>query len=146
MTDNKTEIQRKLHTLCAQFGIDILYVFGSRAREIDGLLRGEERKPGPRGADVDLGIVPAEKRRIDLREQVKFTKVMEDLLQVDRVDLIILPAVSPFLAIEAIRGELLYAADGLREAEYELYILRQVGDMAHFERERRKQILDEGSR
>jgi len=72
---------------------------------------------------------------------VRLTIDLEDLLGVCRVDLVILSEASPFLALDVISGEQLYSPDLDRAAEYELYILRRAGDLAYFERQRRKQIL-----
>jgi hypothetical protein len=41
---------------------------------------------------------------------------LEDLLEVNRVDLVILPEADPFLALEVIRGELLYSEELDRQA------------------------------
>ncbi len=66
---------------------------------------------------------------------------LEDLLDVPRVDLVILPEAPPFLALDIVQGELLCATDPVAEAEYQLYVLRRAGDLAPFERERRRMIL-----
>jgi hypothetical protein len=60
---------------------------------------------------------------------------------VGRVDLVILGEADPFLALDIIRGELLYCADKDVEAEEELHVLRRAGDLAPYARERWKQIL-----
>ena len=49
-----------------------------------------------------------------------------------------------FLALAAIRGNLLYCADSVEQAEYELYVLRRAGDLAPLERERQEIIFDGG--
>jgi hypothetical protein len=77
---------------------------------------------------------------------VRLTIDLEDLFGADRVDLVILPEASAFLALEAIQGELLYCEDEDDQAEYELYVLRRAGDLAPFERERREMILGGGGR
>ncbi|MBM4127923.1 MAG: hypothetical protein FJ247_11335 [Nitrospira sp.] len=66
---------------------------------------------------------------------------LEDILGVGRVDLVSLPEASPFLAVEIVRGELLYETDADRTAEYELYVLRRAGDLAPFEQERVRDVL-----
>lgn len=47
----------------------------------------------------------------------------------------------PFLALNAIRGERIFERDGQRLDELDLHILRRAGDLAPFERERRRQPL-----
>jgi len=66
---------------------------------------------------------------------------LEDLLDVDRVDLVVLPEASPYLALDIVCGELLCATDLDAEAEYQLYVLRRAGDLAPWERERRRMLL-----
>jgi uncharacterized protein len=63
-----------------------------------------------------------------------------------RVDLVVLPEADAFLALDVIRGELIYCRDFDQQAEDELYILRKAGDLAYFEKERRKLILTGGGR
>ena len=94
-----------------------------------------------KNVDVDLGVLPAKKYRLNVTDRVRLTADLEDLVGVCRVDLVILSEASPFLALDVIRGVQLYSADADRTAEYELYILRKVADLAYFERQRRKQIL-----
>jgi uncharacterized protein len=71
---------------------------------------------------------------------------IEDLLEVSCVDLVILQEADPFLSVEIIRGELLYAEDLDRQARYELYLLRRAGDLFPFKKERIRMILEEGAR
>src|SRR6266545_3487460 len=66
---------------------------------------------------------------------------LETLFDVPRVDLVVLGEASPLLAVEVIRGELLYTDDPLGQAEHELYILRRAADLAPFQRERVQQIF-----
>ena len=94
-----------------------------------------------KNVDADLGLLPAQKCRLNVTDRVRLTIDLEDLLGVCKVDLVILSEASPFLALDVIKGEQLYSADPDRTVEYELYILRKAGDLAYFERQRRKQIL-----
>lgn len=57
------------------------------------------------------------------------------------MDLVILPEADPFLALDVIRGELLYCADRDAQAEQELQVLRRAADLAPYARERWEQIL-----
>ena len=52
-----------------------------------------------------------------------------------------LPQAGPYLALAVVSGELLCCGDPIREAEYQLFVMRRAGDLAFFERERRYQIL-----
>ena len=71
---------------------------------------------------------------------------IEDLLGVSGVDLVILQEAEPFLAVEIIRGELLYAEDLNQQSRYELYLFRRAGDLHPFKKERIRMIMEEGAR
>ncbi|NVM21522.1 MAG: nucleotidyltransferase domain-containing protein [Desulfobacterales bacterium] len=71
-----------------------------------------------------------------VKDKVSFAIELEDLLGVSRVDLVVLAEADPFLAANAIRGERIYCLDEYMADEYELYILRRAGDLAHLEHER----------
>jgi len=140
-----TKRAEKLAGLCHQFGIDILYVFGSRADEVRAWLEGT-RSTLPAGpADVDVGVKTAPGSSLSVYEKVRLALALEDLLGVNRVDLVCLSEADPFLAANIVRGERLYARDSYQADEYELYILRRAGDLAPLERERLALILEGGS-
>jgi len=90
---------------------------------------------------VDVGVRPESGRLQQVMERVELAVALEDLLGCDRVDLVILPEADPFVAVEVIRGERLYAEDSYQADEYELYLLRRAGDLAPLERERMAMIL-----
>jgi|Deesub1362A_J573_1020465.scaffolds.fasta_scaffold09968_2 predicted nucleotidyltransferase len=137
--------QRKeaLEQLCRRFQVVILYAFGSRAREVWEWLAGE-RSDLPSGpSDVDIGVKSAPGIRLSVHEKVQLALELEDLLGVNRVDLVCLEDADPFLAANIIRGERLYAQDEYLADEYDLYILRRAGDLVPLERERMALILGE---
>jgi uncharacterized protein len=104
------------------------YLFGSRAR--DGV------RPE---SDADIAVVfdhpPALERLVELETE------LEDALSLE-VDVIDLAGAGAFLALEAVRGERVFERDGLVLDQLDLYILRRAGDLAHFERERRRALLE----
>ncbi len=125
MTDLKGELAR----ICRKYGIADLYVFGSRAAEIAALARNEAVEETRPESDADFGVLP-ESEGIWLPEKTAdLTAELEDLLDVPRVDLVFLPRADPFLALDIIRGELLYTSDADRQAEYELFVLRRADDI-----------------
>lgn len=130
-----------LEAVCPRFQLHILYAFGSRGREALGWLHGSALSPGP--SDLDIGVKPAEP--LDVRRKVELAIALEDLFGVNRVDLVVLPEADPFLAVNVIRGERLFADDSYLADEYDLYVLRRAADLLPFERERQRRIL-EGSR
>jgi hypothetical protein len=68
---------------------------------------------------------------------------LEDLFSINRVDLVVIPEVDPFLAANIIRGERIYCIDEYEADEYDLYILRRAGDLIPLERERIALIMGE---
>ncbi len=130
-----------LEAVCRRFQLHILYAFGGRGREALGWLHGSALSPGP--SDLDIGVKPAE--LLDVRRKVELAIDLEDLFGVNRVDLVVLPEADPFLAVNVIRGERLFADDSYLADEYDLYVLRRAADLLPFERERQRRIL-EGSR
>lgn len=77
---------------------------------------------------------------------MELTLQLEDLFSAPRVDLVILPEADPYLALDIVRGELLYCADADEEARSQLHVLRRAADLAPFKRERMRMILEEGAR
>ena len=134
-------MQEKIKELCNKFGIADLYVFGSRAQEIASRIRGESGEGQFSLSDVDIGIRPKKGIILTLEEQVKLAIELEDLMGVGRVDLLNLVEVDPFLALDIIRGELLYSEDPDKQAEHELYILRRAGDLVYLKKQQIRQIL-----
>jgi predicted nucleotidyltransferase len=104
-----------------------LYLFGSRGRH-------EETAE----SDVDVGVLWRE------QQALRDVLLLEDALirQLGReVDVVDAGRASAFLALDVIRGELVYCADADRCDEFELYVMRRAGDLAPFERERRRRLL-----
>ncbi|MDY6880128.1 MAG: nucleotidyltransferase domain-containing protein [Thermodesulfobacteriota bacterium] len=131
------EIEKMAHT----YAISEIYVFGSRADETARRMRGDEVGADFSTSDVDIGVEPLPGKRLTAKQKVEIALQFEDLLEVSRVDLIVLSEVSPFLALEIVNGRLLYCKDPDAQAEHELLIMRQAGDLAFYERRRREEIM-----
>lgn len=138
-------MKEQLQEVCKRYGVVALYAFGSRTEEIVERVRGQSPPVQHPTSDVDIGVQPAPDRHLTARERVRLTIELEDLLGVARVDLVVLPEADPFLALDAIRGELLCCTDADTQAEYELYVLRRAGDLAPYARERWRLILSRNS-
>jgi predicted nucleotidyltransferase len=132
-----------MERLCQRFRLAELYVFGSRASEIAARVRGKAfaSDEGLRGSDVDVGVRPLPENRMSVDSLVNLADELERCLNVPRVDVVLLPTANPFLALDVIRGELLYCADSDAQAEYEIYVLRRAGDLAPFQRRRQELAL-----
>jgi len=109
-----------------------LYLFGSWAT-------GDARPD----SDVDLGVLF--ETRQDLGQVVRLETELERALG-RKVDLVDMGRAKPFLALAIVEGERIYERDGYRCDTFDLYVLRRAGDLAYFERERRRLVLEEGLR
>jgi predicted nucleotidyltransferase len=136
-------IKKKLEELCNRRSVESLYAFGSRAKEIKEALAGKGKSSASSFSDADIGAKLRPGTPLSLREKIRLSMELEDLLDVNRVDLCLLHEVDPFLAAEVIRGERIYCEDDFRADEYELYVLRRAGDLAPLERERLSFVLKE---
>ena len=130
-----------MSALCERYDLDALYAFGSRATEVATCVRGEKDLDSESAADLDFGVLPEIGCVVEIDDRVHLTAALEDLFDVPRVDLVVLSLASPYLALDIVSGELLCCSDPIREAEYQLFVLRRAGDLAFFERERRRQLL-----
>jgi uncharacterized protein YutE (UPF0331/DUF86 family)/predicted nucleotidyltransferase len=120
--------------------VSLLYVFGSRARQIAGWLTGSRDRGSSTDSDVDIGVRSRGGVVWSVAEKVLLAQALEDLFGCTRVDLVVLGDADPFLAAEIIRGERLYADDSYEADQYDLYVLRCAGDLAPLERERQALI------
>ncbi len=129
--------------LADTFHLDTIHAFGSRAREAaDRMERAPVRACNQAGTDLDIGVKPMPGCRLSVREKARLACALEDLFEVGRVDLVVLPECDPFLAANIIRGERLFARHEHRSEEYDLYVLRRAGDLAPLERERIALIME----
>lgn len=135
-TGGKLEKAKRLSELARAYRLADIYVFGSRAAEIAAMIKNEKAIKCTSTSDVDIGVRPKQGPRLSTRDLMKLILKLEDLFGVNRVDLVLLPDAEPFLALDIIRGELLYTDDPLDQAYYELFVLRRAGDLLPFKRER----------
>ncbi len=139
------DLRHELEALAAEYGLFALYAFGSRAEEIAGAVAGSPVPTSHGASDVDIGVQPQRDRRLTAEDRVHLVQRLESLLDVDRVDLLVLPEASAFLAADVVRGELLMATDLDAEAELQLYHLRRAADLAPLLREQWNETVGAGS-
>ena len=132
----------ELAALCRSHRIDILYSFGSRSFEVERFVRAEGPRLDAGGSDCDIGAHLDARGPIIVSGKVAIAQTLEDLLGVERVDLVLLQEADPFLACNVIRGERLYCLDTRQADEYELYVLRRAGDLAPLERARQALLME----
>jgi len=139
-------IEQKLSDICRKYNIRDLYVFGSRAAEISAMVCNRPVTRRQPDSDVDIGVLPASINEWRPEKKVDLAIELEDLFEVSRVDLVFLPEADPFVAVDIIRGELLFTCDPDQQARYELFVLRRAGDLLPFKKSRTRMILEEGGK
>jgi len=132
-----------LEQICHEFGVAILYAFGSQAEKVRDCVEEQTHDLRLGSSDADIGVKGVPGKEWSIKDKVRLSMALEDLFNCNRVDLVVLSEADPFLAAEIIRGERLFVRDSYEADEYDLYILRRAGDLAPLERERMALILGE---
>jgi len=132
-------IKEKIEQIAAKYGLQIIYAFGSRAKEAKEVVEGRMERLSYTRSDLDIGIKP--ERPLTIEEKVEIAIFFEDQLHLPRVDVVLLPEAPVSLAAEIVLGEILYTSDPTYEAEYQLYILRMAADLFPHEQTKQKMIL-----
>lgn len=132
-------MKEKILYLAKKYNLKIIYAFGSRAKDALSIIEGRMAALPCTSSDLDVGVKP--ERPLTVEEKVEIALYLEDLFDVNRVDVIVLPEAPVFLALEIVSGELLYAQNAAHEAEYQLYIMRMAADLLPYEREKQKMVL-----
>jgi len=140
------DYQVQLKKICKRYHEESVYVFGSRTDEIRRFLDGKDKRLLPSQSDVDVGVKIEKGVSLTVREKVRLGIELEDLFDVNRVDLLVISEVDPFVAANIVRGERIYCEDDYIADEYDLYILRRAGDLVYLERKRMTLALREGDR
>lgn len=133
------KIKDRIEGLAEKYKLQIVYAFGSRAKEALSMVEGKINCLSDGKSDLDLGIKP--EIPLNIEEKIEITLEFEDVFNISRVDLVIIPEASVFLALEIVKGELLYVKDDVYEAEYQLYIMQRAGELIPYERMKQKMIL-----
>ncbi|HPB84039.1 MAG TPA: nucleotidyltransferase domain-containing protein [Spirochaetota bacterium] len=131
----------KIEKLALAFGIREVYVFGSRSKEIYSAVRGSSEIDRAAASDIDIGVTIPYDLILSIDQKVSITSGFEEIFNGSTVDLTVINEAPVFLALDIIKGELLYCIDAIEQARNEMCILRQAGDLEYFERERRNAIL-----
>jgi hypothetical protein len=134
-----TDYKRRISTFARQNGLEVIYAFGSRAKEVQSRIQGKRPRSTHPNSDLDLGIKPVQP--LSAEEKVRIAVFFEDLFDVPRVDVVSLLEAPAGLGGEIVSGELLFAENEKNEADFQLYFLRRAADLKPFERERVRMIL-----
>lgn len=141
MTTLKSDLSSEFSDLCRLNGFIAVFAFGSRRDEIKQRLSGNDPTIEHPASDLDLGVLSARDDDFNVSRIVEFTCAVEDLFGVPRADIVDLRKAPPYLALDAIRGDRIFCADDFEAANFELFVLRRAGDLAHHERARRRMLL-----
>ena len=135
-----------MNQIAERFELSIIYAFGSHAKTVVEWLEceGDELSISLL-SDVDIGVKPYPGKKLSVQEKVYLTMALEDLFAVQKIDLVVIPEVDPFLAANIIRGERIYCRNEYEADEYDLYVLRRAGDLAPLEKERMALVLGDDS-
>lgn len=131
----------KIISICEKYDVIEMYSFGSRSREVFRFIREESTGLKKSSSDIDIGVRYKKGTSPGPEKKVRLTMELEDFFGHSKIDLVQLENSAPFLALDIIRGELLYADDLDDQARYELFIMARAGDIMNFEMERRENIL-----
>ena len=85
-----TSLEERLRETASQYHIADLYVFGSRAAEIAARVRGQAMPDQYPNSDVDIGVRPLPGQQLSVHDKVCLAITLEELLDVNRVDLVVL--------------------------------------------------------
>ena len=141
MNKESSPYLKSLAELSNVYRLTAIYAFGSRAEEVASAISTGETLFSSGSSDIDIALLPEASVRLSLRQKVRFSIEMENLLGVSKCDVIVLPEADPFLSAQAILGERIYCCDTFRADEYELYLLRRAGDLIPLEKERMALIM-----
>jgi len=135
------KINGALIQIAKKYDLKLIYAFGSRSREALRVVTGKQQRLLSAMSDLDLAVKSG--RTLSLNDKIEITGEFEELFSVLRVDLVILQEARAFLALEIIKGELLYAENPLMEAEYQLYVMRRAAELIPYERMKQQMIFGE---
>ena len=139
MPHNTSVMREQIQKFASRYQIQIIYAFGSRAKEALAILEGENSVFSPGPSDLDLGIKSS--KPLNIEEKVKIAIFFEDLFHLPRVDVVVIPEAPTLLALEIVKGEILYMQDPTYEAEYQLYIMKNAVDLLPHERTKQFMIM-----
>ena len=135
----KNEMKEKITKIASKYRLQIIYAFGSRAKEVLDRMEGRISHLSSTPSDLDIGVKP--EKPLTVEEKVEIAIFFEDLFDLQRVDVVVLPEAPILLALQIVTGEILYRQDQTYEAEYQLYIMRRAAELLPFERLKQKMIM-----
>ena len=132
-------MKEKISKIASKYRLQIIYAFGSRAREVFDMMEGRISHLSSTPSDLDIGVKP--EKLLTIEEKVEIAIFFEDLFDLPRVDVVVVPEAPILLAFQILTGEILYRQDQTYEAEYQLYIMRRAAELIPYERIKQKMIM-----
>jgi len=121
-----------LESICREYDLLSVYLFGSRADDGLLVLRGEQVAAS--GSDLDVGVFSAS-RHVEARLLGELQVALEEVFEPLRVDLVPLDRVDPLFQFRAIDGHRIATADSTATDERELEVMRRAADLLPFQRQ-----------
>jgi len=84
------DLRSRFESFCRHHQVEILYAFGSRAHEIHHAIEGGGGLEPEQPSDVDIAVKLSRDRMLSVREKAELAVALENLMGVNRVDLVIL--------------------------------------------------------
>lgn len=134
-------IKEEIKKIASKYNIQIIYAFGSRAKEALDFIEGRIEQFLSTPSDLDIGVKARNYLTVD--EKVEISIFFEDLFNIPRVDIVVLSEAPISLALDIVMGEILYEEDLTYEAEYQLYIMRMASELLPYEKMKQRMILGE---
>ena len=123
---------RDVESICREYGLLSVYLFGSRAD--DGLCRLRGEHVAAAGSDLDIGVF-FESRNVDVDRLASLQVALEDVFAPLRVDVVPLDRVDPLFQFRAIDGHRVAATESTAADERELEVMRRAADLLPFQRQ-----------
>ncbi|HAG08844.1 MAG TPA: DNA polymerase subunit beta [Desulfotomaculum sp.] len=138
--------QHELACLGHKYGVALIYLFGSQAREGTKILAGEKVMIEDPLTDLDVGVV-TEEPLPKLPQRLKFYAALyndlEDLFKPFCLDLVLLEENHSVFQLEAIKGICVYQISEEKQDTYEMMILRRAADFRPFLEKYLQEVLEE---
>lgn len=82
------KIKKKIDILASRYNLQIIYAFGSRAKEALDMVEGKSKQLSSSTSDLDIGI--KSESLLTVEEKVRIAIFFEDLFDLPKVDIVVL--------------------------------------------------------
>lgn len=134
-------MKRRLQEIAENYGIALIYLFGSRAKEGKEYLEGKSIVTDLK-SDLDIAVVFKNIEYIDVKIYASIYKDLSLLFDKFEIDLIFMHEHSPLFQYEIIKGYKVYSADDEFADSFEESIIKQAEDLAFKRDEFYKDIME----